>query len=405
MKIGIVVQRYGETIVGGAETHARTIAHLLARWHHVTVATTTTSDYITWRNDLLAGEAFDGPVRVLRFPVERERTLYWHELDRLLKGATGGQPFYALPPAVKMGLRARLARWPLGLQEEYIRWQGPYAPELFEWLRENSKSQDRFLFVTYLYPTTYFGMGCVPPERLDFVPTLHDEPPAYLSAFARCFRLPQRVLFSTATEQRVARRLYGLAPRVGEVIGYGLAEPSDGPEALWTGDPFLLFAGRIEESKGLPPLLRYFIRWKEEYPRNSLRLVLIGKSFMEIPTHQAIEYRGFVADEEKGELMRRAVALVHPSPFESLGLIVLEAFLSGTPVLVFGHNEVLVDHCRLSNGGLWYKDYPEFAEALSWLLAHPQEAKHLGTKGREYARQHYGLEGYRARLAAFYPPD
>lgn len=405
MKIGIVVQRYGETIVGGAETYARTIAHLLARWHHVTVATTTASDHMTWCNDLSPGEEFDGPIRVLRFSVERERTLYWWELNRMLRGATEGQAASALPPAVKMDLRQRLARWPLGLQEEYIRWQGPYAPELFRWLRENSKRQDRFLFVTYLYPTTYFGMACVPSERLDFLPTLHDEPPAYLSAFARCFRLPQRVFFCTATEQRVARRLYGLAPGVGEVLGYGMTEPQDGSGTPWAGDPFLLFAGRIELGKAVPLLLDYFIRWKEEHPHSSLRLVLIGKSSMEIPTHPAIEYRGFVTDEEKGELMRHTVALVHPSSFESLGLIVLEAFLCSTPALVCGNNEVLVDHCRLSNGGLWYADYPEFAEALSWLLAHPQEAKHLGTKGREYARQHYGLEGFLARLAALYPPD
>jgi hypothetical protein len=56
VKLAVVVQRYGADISGGAELHARYIAERLARHAQVEVLTTRASDYITWRNELPAGE-------------------------------------------------------------------------------------------------------------------------------------------------------------------------------------------------------------------------------------------------------------------------------------------------------------------------------------------------------------
>ena len=73
MKLGVVVQRYGADINGGAELHARYIAERLARKHDVEVLTTCAHDYVTWRNEYPAGEERIGPVQVRRFQVSRER--------------------------------------------------------------------------------------------------------------------------------------------------------------------------------------------------------------------------------------------------------------------------------------------------------------------------------------------
>ena len=59
-----------------------------------------------------------------------------------------------------------------------------------------------------------------------------------------------------------------------------------------------------------------------------------------------------------------ATVVVVPSPHESLSLLALEAMAVGTPVLVNARSEVLVEHCRRSNAGLWYADRWEFTEAL-----------------------------------------
>jgi hypothetical protein len=75
MKIACVVQRYGADIAGGSETHCRQLAAHLANRHDVTVLATCARDYVTWANATPAGESRDGRVRVIRFPVRRERHL------------------------------------------------------------------------------------------------------------------------------------------------------------------------------------------------------------------------------------------------------------------------------------------------------------------------------------------
>src|SRR5688500_7379003 len=75
MKLAVVVQRYGAEINGGAELHARYIAERLSRHADVRVLTTCARDYMTWRNELAAGEEQINGVTVERFPVRHERHL------------------------------------------------------------------------------------------------------------------------------------------------------------------------------------------------------------------------------------------------------------------------------------------------------------------------------------------
>jgi glycosyltransferase involved in cell wall biosynthesis len=78
-----------------------------------------------------------------------------------------------------------------------------------------------------------------------------------------------------------------------------------------------------------------------------------------------------------------------PSPYESLSLLALESFAVGTPVLANARSEVLVEHCRKSNAGLYYADRDEFVEALKVLNADPRLRAKLGRNGRDYVRSNY----------------
>ena len=73
MKVGIVVQRYGADINGGAELHARYIAERLSSHVDVRVFTTCARDYVTWRNEFQPGIGHVNGIPVERFPVLRER--------------------------------------------------------------------------------------------------------------------------------------------------------------------------------------------------------------------------------------------------------------------------------------------------------------------------------------------
>ena len=73
MKLGVVVQRYGADINGGAELHARYIAERLSRHASVEVLSTCAKDYLTWKNEWPSCEETINGIRVRRFPVSRPR--------------------------------------------------------------------------------------------------------------------------------------------------------------------------------------------------------------------------------------------------------------------------------------------------------------------------------------------
>ena len=68
MRLLYVVQRYGDTIAGGAEQHCREMAERMARrGHHVEVATTCAKSYVDWANAYEPGESVVGGVLIHRF--------------------------------------------------------------------------------------------------------------------------------------------------------------------------------------------------------------------------------------------------------------------------------------------------------------------------------------------------
>ena len=71
MRLLYVVQRYGETIAGGAEQHCREMAERMARrGHHVEVATTCAQSYVDWADAYEPGRSTIGGVVVHRFRVD-----------------------------------------------------------------------------------------------------------------------------------------------------------------------------------------------------------------------------------------------------------------------------------------------------------------------------------------------
>jgi len=107
---------------------------------------------------------------------------------------------------------------------------------------------------------------------------------------------------------------------------------------------------------------------------------------------------GFVSETEKFEAMAGAVAFCHPSVNESLGIVLLEAWLAGTPGLVHAHGEVLRYQCESSNGGLWFQIYPEFEEAVLMLINQPERRRALGAAGRAYVLSEYAWDAVEQRM-------
>jgi hypothetical protein len=152
--------------------------------------------------------------------------------------------------------------------------------------------------------------------------------------------------------------------------------------------PFAIYVGRIDENKGCAELFTFFERYAVMYP-HGLDLVLVGSPVLEIPKHPRIRHLGFLPDDDKFDAVAAADVLIMPSRFESLSMVALEAWAMGKPVLANAKCDVLQGQCLRSNAGLFYANYPEFAETLRAIDTTPSLQAALGRNGRAFFERHY----------------
>jgi glycosyltransferase involved in cell wall biosynthesis len=387
-RVAIVVQRCHPDIVGGSETLAWHYAQLLSDAYQVDVLTTTAIETSEWANTLPAGTETRDGVRIVRFPVTIGRSRYWVKLhDRLI------EEFGILVPTRNQEVPQ--PDWTVAQQEDLIRHQGPYSGPLLHYLNENWRDYRAVIFITYLYPTTYFGLQQLPAGRALFAPTLHDEMPAYLPAYNSAARHARELVWLTAAEQRVGQKLWGELP--GRVVA--MAIETQMREPAWSPVPYLLYSGRVDPNKGCVQLFDYFLTYKKTVGA-PLRLLITGKDDIPIPKHDDIHFLGFVSEEEKFRLMSGAMLFVNPSPNESFSIVTLEAMAQNTAVLVNNASTVLADHIKDSGAGRVYSDYETFALALTELSNDEALLTKMAQRGRDYVLSRYQPDIVRKSLIA-----
>jgi glycosyltransferase involved in cell wall biosynthesis len=111
---------------------------------------------------------------------------------------------------------------------------------------------------------------------------------------------------------------------------------------------------------------------------------------------------GAVDDRERWEWLAAADVLCLPSEAETFGLVLLEAWATGTPV-VTSDIPVLAELVTRAGGGLAVPRTAEaFADALRQLLDDPARRRELAAAGRRYWHAHGRPEAIVARLEALY---
>jgi glycosyltransferase involved in cell wall biosynthesis len=382
--LAIVVQRCSEGIVGGSEALAWQWAVVLSDAFAVDVLTTTATDAVSWSNEAAEGNETRAGVAVRRFKVDIGRTAYWHGLhQRLLVSAQ------ADTDAILDG-----RRWTMAWQEEFIRKQGPYSAGLMDYLRTEGGQYCAVIFVTYLFPTTYFGLQQVRGVPCLLVPTVHDEAPAYLPAYRQMAASADLVLWNTSAEERWGRRLWGELP--GQVVGMAVETRPSEPSGF-TGKPYVLYSGRIDQHKGCDELLTYYDRFQKQHP-GMLRLILTGHDETGHRFGRGVEYLGYVSEQEKLILMRGAELFCMPSPHESFSISSLEAMAQATPLLATAKSDVLKDHVETSGGGMLYADYGEFERGILRVVRDPSSRSDLGTRARDYVVANYSRSVIKGKL-------
>lgn len=385
MRICFVVQRYGDEVNGGAEVHARQLAEHVAQYtdHEVEVATTKAIDYVTWRNEYENDEDIVNGLKVHRFPVVNERVQ--EKFNKISEKVAAGQAN-------------------ADEQEKWMKLQGPECPALIEWLKANKDNYDRFVFLTYLYYTTYYGLQAVGKKAV-LIPTAHEEWTIHIPMFRKMFELPGAFFYNTTEEKELVNRLFNTSdiPDNEGIGGVGVEVPENVSaeafrEKFGIKDKFIIYVGRIDENKCCPELFTYFREYKNRHKDSSLKLVMAGKEIIKVPKADDIISLGFVSEEDKFNAIAASEFLVLPSRFESLSIVVLEALKLRRPALVTAGCNVLVGHCRRSNAALYYNGYYEFEGCIDYLLSHEDECRAMGENGVKYVDTNYSWKNIVERL-------
>lgn len=382
-RIAFVCPRYSEKgTIGGAETLLKALAERAAQaGREVHFLTTCASNHYTWENDTPAGTRTHNGVTIHFFPVNTDRDV---------------STFLEVQGRMDKGVRVSEA--------DEVAWieNSVNSRALLEHLEREGARYDRIIAGPYLFGVTY-AVATRYPEKTLLVPCLHDEQFAYLSIMKDMFLGVRGFLFNTAPERDLAVRLYGIDTGHSAVVGLGLDDFTADPHAFAARrgltTPYLCYSGRREPLKGTPLLCAYLQAFRERTGRD-LRLVCTGSGQIDAPPELLpfILDVGFVSEQEKHEAMAGAVAFVHPSVNESLGIVLLEAWLARTPCLVHAKGVVLRDQCRRAGGGLWFKNYAQFEEEILLLMDEPETRRALAESGRRFVLGEYAWSAVERRM-------
>lgn len=375
-KIGFVTPWYGEKITGGAEMELRQLVHHLSdSGVPVEVLTTCVKSFRdNWNENYhRPGLTQEAGIPVRRFRVRKRKTALFDQVNLKL-----------------------MNQLPITAEEEQIYCEEMVnSPALYKYMKAHSEEYRVFVFIPYMFGTTYYGAQIMP-EKSVLIPCLHDESYAYMRCFRNVFSKVRGMIFHAAPEMELAQKLYGVSGDCFVNLGEGLdtdweSNPQRFREKFSIKDPFVLYAGRKDTGKRVDVLVRYFAEYKKRH-QGDLKLVLIGGGDITIPDRENIIDLGFVDAQDKYDAYGAASLFCNPSEFESFSLVVMESWIAGTPVLVNGKCAVTRDFVSRTNGGLYYKSYPEFEKCVEYILSHEETAGQMGKNGRRFVLDNFAWD-------------
>lgn len=162
----------------------------------------------------------------------------------------------------------------------------------------------------------------------------------------------------------------------------------------------LLFVGRLSVEKGIQTLAKAAAL----LPHVRFRVVGGGPERTMFAGLANITCLGSLPNTAVRQEMSRSVALVVPSIcYETFGLVIVEAFASGTPVIA-SRIGVLPDLVREGQTGLCFEagNSKDFANKMSWALAHPSDMAQMGRNARaQYEVEFSADKNYRLLMKIY----
>lgn len=196
-------------------------------------------------------------------------------------------------------------------------------------------------------------------------------------------------------------------------VRYNLIPRLDRPQMART--PTVLYAGRLEETKGLRLLMEAWDRYRVMSSAPELSLVIAGGGSLDdevsawASARPAVEMKGTVSGDECAALMSRARAVLLPSAWEeTFGLVAVEAMAAGSPPVAADHGSFRELITPGLDGALFSPNDPAaLALAIADVEKNPEQYESYGEQARKTYEQRFDpqhsieelLEIYRFSIA------
>lgn len=219
------------------------------------------------------------------------------------------------------------------------------------------------------------------------------------------YRCVHVMLVDSETNRRRALANYPIVPGKLRVIPHGIRVedfPTEGMRAsvaaefgLHASAPIVGTVGRLSLQKATEDFIEAAALLRQRFP--DAQFLIIGEGERRAELEQLVEARGLRASvrftgyrEDVPRLLAAMDVFVLSSLYEGMPFSILEAMAAARPVVathVDGVPEVVVEG---ETGLLVPPREPEkLAEAIGFLLAHPDRAREMGRRGRERVHMHF----------------
>ena len=377
-KIGFVTPWFGMDIQGGAEAELRELVlHLKDTDIEFEVLNTcVTSFNSNWNENYHEeGKSVENGITVRRFKADKRDSAAFDNVNwKLMRNV-----------AIT------------GEEEEIFIREMVNSSEMYRFMREKENEYALFVFIPYMFGTTYYGVK-VNPSKAVLIPCFHNESYFYMDIFKELYSKVAGIIYNAQPEKELVEKNYKLQGVKQIVMGIGMDTDISGDaqrfrEKYKIERPFMIYAGRKDAGKNVDLLLRYFSEYHKRQI-SDLDLVMIGGGEIDIlpDISDRVYDLGFVDKQDKYDAYAAAELLCQPSHNESFSLVIMESWLCGKPVLVHDKCEVTKSFAVESNGGLYFKDYFEFEGTLNYILTNRSAAIFMGNNGKKYVEKHFAWD-------------